>query len=77
MRAVHLAQVAFGNDGLALVFAVAKLKNQIVRHVVDTGIDGACGADGVNVVVRDFADDLFLQFVGKGMVGGLFNVGDR
>ncbi len=73
---VHFVQIAFGNDGLVRVFAVAKLENQIVRHVVDAGVDGAGGADGVNIVVRNFCDDVFFQRVGEGVVGGLFNFGD-
>ena len=77
LRAVHFAKIAFGDDLLAFVLPVAELEDQIARHVVNAGIDGAGGADRVNVVVGNLGDDFFLQFVRERMVIGLFDFGDR
>ncbi|OLE71696.1 MAG: hypothetical protein AUG74_06190 [Bacteroidetes bacterium 13_1_20CM_4_60_6] len=74
---MHFAKIAFGGDLLVAVLAVAELENQIARHIINTGIDGARGTDGVDIVKGNFGYDILLEFIGQRVIIGFFNLFHR
>src|SRR5215467_13305838 len=74
---VHLAQIALRDDPPAGVLSVTELKSEVMRHLIDAGVDRASGPDRVDVVVRHLADGLVFKLISQRTVVRLLKIFDR
>lgn len=77
LRGLHLGGLRGGEDLLVAEFAFVHVQGEVAGHFFDAGVDGAGGANGVNVTEGDRGGLVFHQNVGQGEVVAILGNSDR